>query len=79
MIESRGIYLDRAGSCPVSSFHGVSVLAKSSSHRNKGRQKGALLNFDHVSEGQEDLKVLSTGKTEILFFCRFSVQNIPLR
>lgn len=30
VIESQGIYVDRTGSCPVSSFHGVKVLAKSS-------------------------------------------------
>lgn len=43
MIESRGIYLDRTGLCPVSSFHGVKVLAKSSYHKNKTRQKCTVL------------------------------------
>lgn len=43
MIESRGIYLDRTGLCPVSSFHGVKVLAKSLYHKNKTRQKCTVL------------------------------------
>lgn len=43
LIESWAIYLDRTGSCPVSSFHGVKALAKSSYHKNKTRQKCTVL------------------------------------
>lgn len=33
VIESQRIYLDRTGSCPVSSFHGVKALAKALYHK----------------------------------------------